>query len=255
MRLFKEKGYDTRERVHNNFRWTFQEIAIGEMGIGVLSYLCYDELLWILPLQILMIPYMMVAKKEERKRIGDQYTQGFRELLQSLMTSLQAGYSVGNAFRAALVELRELYGGSGQPIVRELEYIVNGLSLHQKVDELFMDFAIRSENDDIYEFATILQIACNSGGNMVEILKNSVEHLQVKLETSEEINVMMSGKSFEKNIMLLMPFFILLYMRLTNGNYIAALYHNFTGGLVMTGMIGAVIGCFFWSEKIMRIEC
>lgn len=86
------------------------------------------------------------------------------------------------------------------------------------------------------------------------ILKRTMQHLKYKMDTEEEIRVLLSGKLFEKNIMLSMPFFILLYLRLANPKYVECFYNTILGHLVMSGMIGITVFCFFWSEKIMNIR-
>ncbi len=230
-------------------------ILAGELLIFLLEIICYDDFLWMIPLQLLMIPYIRSVRQIWWKHRQHLYLEGFREMLQSMMTSLQAGYSVENAFRAALEELKELYGSGGHPIIDELEKIVNGLSLHRRIDSLFTEFALRTEIEDICEFAAVLQIACSTGGNIVDILKDAMEHLQKKMEMMEEIEVMLSGKLFEKNIMLMMPFIILIYMRLTNTAYMAKMYHSLLGSFIMTVMIVAVLGCYYWTERIMDLSC
>ncbi len=100
----------------------------------------------------------------------------------------------------------------------------------------------------------MIEIVRSTGGNMVEILKRTMQHLKYKMDTEEEIRVLLSGKLFEKNIMLSMPFFILLYLRLANPKYVECFYNTILGHLVMSGMIGITVFCFFWSEKIMNIR-
>ena len=89
---------------------------------------------------------------------------------------------------------------------------------------------------------------------MVEILKRTMQHLKYKMDTEEEIRVLLSGKLFEKNIMLSMPFLILMYLRLANPAYIECFYNTLGGHLIMSIMIGITVFCFFWSERIMNIQ-
>ena len=100
----------------------------------------------------------------------------------------------------------------------------------------------------------VLHIAKSTGGNVVEILKNSMEHLQSRMEVTKELQVSMSGRIFEKNIMLCMPLGVLLYLRLANPGYVDSLYRIPAGNLLMTGVIAGMILCFFWTEKIMAVE-
>ena len=83
-----------------------------------------------------------------------------------------------------------------------------------------MEFAESTGLEEAKQFAVVIEIVRSTGGNMVEILKRTMQHLKYKMDTEEEIRVLLSGKLFEKNIMLSMPFFILLYLRLANPEYV-----------------------------------
>ena len=233
---------------------TLLDFVVGEIILIIIHSLCYSDFLWMIPIQILLIPYFSIIKSRRKKQKICQYEKGFRELLQSMMTSLQAGYSVENACRAALKELEGLYQNRRHPILKDLRKIVRGIELNIPVDQLFMDFAKTAELNEIYQFAAVLEIARNTGGNMVEILKNSMEHLQGKMDANEKIEVILSGKKFEKNIMLLIPFGMLFYLRVTNSDYISCFYTTIPGRVLMTAVLCVTLACFYWTEKIMRIE-
>ena len=222
-------------------------ILVGEGVLALLDILCYREWIWLIFLQVLLLPYLRQVHIFRKKREKMVFERGFQRLLQNLTASLQAGLSLENAFMEAAAE-------DHHPLFsRELDRIVRGLGLHIPLDELFYDFALRADSDEIYEFAAVLEIVRMTGGNMVEIARDAVTHLRRKLEAGEEIQVILSGRIFEKNMMLVMPFLILAYLRITNPGYVSCLYHNPAGYLIMTGMIACVVSCFFWTEKIMDI--
>ena len=54
--------------------------------------------------------------------------------------------------------------------------------------------------------------------------------------------------------MLLMPFGVLLYLRLANPGYVDSLYRLPAGNLLMSIVIAGTVLCFFWTEKIMNVE-
>ena len=97
-------------------------------------------------------------------------------------------------------------------------------------------------------------IGKKSGGNLVRIIEKSVHSICLKLETEEEIATMIAAKKMETRIMILFPALIVLYLRLTNGEYIGVLYGNVVGAAVMTVSLGAMVVSAFWSEKIMDIK-
>ena len=227
---------------------------IGEVLILVLNVLCYGDLRWILPEQILLVPCFKILRRREEKRQKRLYERGFQDLLQSLMTSLQAGYSLENSFKIAARELEGLYQNEKNPMLRQTRRIVQGLELHIVPEHLIRDFADSTGLEEARQFAVVIEIVRNTGGNMVEILKRTMQHLKYKMDTEEEIRVLLSGKLFEKNIMLFMLFLVLTYLRLANPEYVACFYESFLGHLIMSVMIGITIFCFFWSEKIMDIR-
>ena len=139
-------------------------------------------------------------------------------------------------------------------MLRQMRRIIQGLDLHITLEQLFMEFAESTGLEEAKQFAVVIEIVRSTGGNMVEILKRTMQHLKYKMDTEEEIRVLLSGKLFEKNIMLSMPFFILLYLRLANPKYVECFYNTILGHLVMSGMIGITVFCFFWSEKFMNIR-
>lgn len=229
-------------------------LFVTEGILFILSWLCYDSLKWMLPLQILLVPLHRSVEKWRQHRLKLRHIEGFREILQSLMTSLQAGYSLENACRICFREVSSLYHGGSHPVIDSLEKIIKGMELHCPVEQLFQEYAEETQVAEICEFAAVLQIAENTGGNLVDVLKNTMIHLQNKMNASAEVRVSLSGRVFEKNIMLFMPLGVLLYLRLTNPEYVVSLYTLPLGNVMMTGILAGIVLCFFWTEKIMDIE-
>lgn len=81
----------------------------GELGLLLLNILCYGDMYWMIPEQVLMVPCFKILKERKNKKEQQLYQKGFQDLLQSLLTSLQAGYSLNNSCRIALRELESLY--------------------------------------------------------------------------------------------------------------------------------------------------
>ena len=224
----------------------------GEILICLLAVIWYDNAYAVLFLQLLLIPYGMFAGDRRRKLRKKQVEKGFYDFLQSFILSLQAGYSLENACLAGYRELRGTYGEK-DAFVDQLRQVAQGIEVHIPVEELFHEMAQSTGNEDIHQFAVILEILKTMGGNSVEVMKNSVVRIRKKMETAEEIRTLLSGKIYEKNLMLLMPFFMVLYLRITNPSYLDTLYHTLAGQVVMTVSLAGILVCFFWGERIMRI--
>ena len=207
-----------------------------------------------IPLQILQIPIQREYRRWESERRKGKNIEGFQEILTSMVTSLHAGLSMENACRSALHELKICHQGRRHPAVTQMEDLCRGLDLNIPVETLFFRLAEESCLEDIYEFAVVLDIVRKTGGNMIDVIRSTSEHLEMKMDTASEVRVLLSGILFEKNLMLLMPFFMLGYLNLTGSDYTACFYDSAAGRVVMSGVILAVIICYYWSDHIVKID-
>ena len=192
----------------------------------------------------------MHARREKRKK---ELTFQFRDLCESVVTALKAGYSADNAFREAYRDMVFLYGEKSD-ICRHLLEIDGGLQNNVPLEELLYDFGEESEVEEIREFAEVFSIARHTGGDLVRIMERTNALIQNRLEVEAEIDRLLQSRRFEQRIMDVVPFAIALYVQATSQGFFDALYHNPAGILVMTGCLGAYLAAFSLSEKIVEIR-
>ena len=108
--------------------------------------------------------------------------------------------------------------------------------------------------EEFYQFAQVISIAKKSGGNLIEITENTIEHLSQAIQTKEEIHTMIAAKQMEKKIMSVMPYFILLYVRIANPGYFDILYESFAGVLVAVISLLCLWIADIWAERVTEIE-
>ena len=195
--------------------------------------------------------------KKEAEKIKDsrkkQLCLEFREGIMAVSFSLNVGYSIENSFREAIGELILLYGEDGR-IVKEFKHIVNRSSLGENIEDVLEDFAKRSESEDIIYFAEVFRYAKRNGGDLMVIIRNTSESIRDRIETGMEIDTVISGKKMEQQVMYCVPFGIILYLKLTAPEFIAPLYKNAFGIMVMSSCL-VLYGISVWiSGKIMKIE-
>lgn len=206
---------------------------------------------------VILIPGMILFLKEIKstlqKKRSKVIIRQFLDGIQMMSASLQAGYSVENALREAGGELRKVYQ-KDDFIVREFALMEAQLKLNRSIEDLFLDFGRRSAVDDIRSFAEVFLTAKRSGGDLLEIIRNTTFCIRQKQETMQEIETCLAGKVMEQNIMSLIPILILAYVKLSSPGFIEVMYGNLTGAAVMTGCFLVYMAAFFWGRKIVRIE-
>lgn len=104
------------------------------------------------------------------------------------------------------------------------------------------------------QFADVFLIAKRSGGNMTDILEKTAAVIGQKIETDQEIRLMISAKKMEQKIMNMVPFLIIFYIGTTSKGFFDVLYHNLIGVVIMTVCLGLYGTAYLLSKRIVEIE-
>lgn len=219
-------------------------------GISILFFNSVVPVIFLIPLEGILIKDHMKKKKEKREK---RLVLEFREMIFSLAANMEAGYSLENACYAVYDEMKNLYQGNCY-IEKELLHILHGLEMNENIETLFMDFAERTGSSDIIEFAQVVAVAKKSGGNLIRIIKKSVNTIGEKIEVENEIDTVITAKRLEQRIMSLMPFGIIAYLRLANQGYMDILYENITGRIVMAICLVIIGVVTVWGKNIVNIR-
>ena len=232
--------------------WIEYILRIGAKGL-VIGYLFYDSL----KMCVICIPFFIVDyrefKKEKLQKQKRELTNQFKDMMEALVTSLTAGYSLERAFSDAKRDLSFIYDDNAI-IFRELDEIISGLKVNIPIEKLLSDFGNRSGVEDIENFANVVNSAKRSGGNLIRIIEKTVRSISDKISVEEEMETMISAKKLEEKIMMVMPYGILLYLRAGNGGFLDVLYHNAIGIFLMTVFLIGVYIANIWASKIMDIS-
>lgn len=242
---------DSKERLSGKERGLVFGIAL--ICCGAIAFLFYDSawgMLWILPV------YWLVKKKwkeQKSSKSTEELRLHFMNGLQVLEASLQAGYSMENAWKEVEKESRLLYG-ENSVFYQEIREINQTTSLNQPIEKLFCEFAYRSGVEEMVSFAEVLEYGKRNGGDWKRLIADSVLQMLERFEAQKEIEVMLAEKRMEQMIMNVMPLGMLLFLRLFSWEYLEILYGNIIGVLAMSVCLAVYVAAVFLSEKIMDIQ-
>lgn len=228
-------------------------VILGSAFIGMIAYLFYDSVFAFL----LLLPFAVLSLKEKREQLCRKRKQKleaeFRDVILSVSSNLQTGYSFENAFQEAYKEIVVLYGNESL-MAGELRLLLRKLANNEQLEDVLLNLAKRSGVQDIRDFADIFQIAKRGGGNLQAIIANTAEVIGDKQAVRNEIDTIMSEKKLEQLIMRYIPFFIIAYISVTSKGYFEGLYHNIMGQVIMTAaLIVYGLACKL-SDRILEIE-
>jgi len=221
--------------------------------IGLTAYLFYDSIVAF----FLLMPFAVIALKEKKEQLCQKRKRKleaeFRDVILSVSSNLQTGYSFENAFQEAYKEIVVLYGVESL-MAYELRLLLRKLANNEQLEDALLNLAKRSSVQDIRDFADTFRIAKRGGGNMQAIIANTAEIIGDKQAVRIEIDTIMSEKKLEQTIMRYIPFFIIAYISITSKGYFEGLYHNIMGQAIMTAaLIVYGLACRI-SNRILNIE-
>lgn len=222
-------------------------------GTGVFIFMVFfrNLIVSLLAGVILMIPGILKYREYLKQKRMKALMFQFRDMMESLTASYSAGKNTEGAFQDACADMINIYGEKAD-IVYELKWIVSGLYNGMNIDLLLMNFAKRSHLDDIESFATIFEVSSRYGGNLKEVVGETRSIINDKIETEMEIRTLLTANKNELNIMMIMPFIIMLML---NGMGDMSIVQNTPANMVVKIIVLLLFGLAYWmGRKIVDIE-
>lgn len=242
---------------YDDYQYTNKERVLyflqGAMIGGGIGYLFYSNIVVSLVCSSFGFVYLRGKKNQLIKKRKWNLNLEFRDGLASVTAALQAGYSVENAFIQGAKDLRLMYSANAL-IVVEFDSIVHQLHMNQSLEDVVMDFGERSKVSDILNFARVLVTAKRTGGDLIRIIRATEKTISDKIEVNREIMTVISGKKLESNIMCMIPFGIIVYLRLFTSGFLDPLYHSPFGIVFMTVLLFFYYVVYTIAQRITDIH-
>lgn len=147
---------------YGSYKFTITDWIIFLFGFRIkgflISYLFYDSYVAI----FMLIPFGYVDYRNEKLRKIEkrkqQLSNQFKEMLESLIAFLNAGYSLEYSMKHTRKDLELLFQDKSL-LLRELDILLEGLKMNIPIENLLKDFGKRSEVEDIRNFANVVMVA------------------------------------------------------------------------------------------------
>ena len=220
---------------------------------GMIAVLFYDSFYAMIPGMVVVVFYLKEKKRVLAQKRVRQIRAELKEFLNILIAALQTGRSLENAFEEAAKDM-ERYMGNETIYLREIKRVCGGVKMGKPLEVLLEDFAERSCIEELQYFAQVFSVAKRSGGNIVGIMKNTIEMIRQRMENEEEVAIVIAEKKLEFQIMSVIPMAIIVYLRIGAGGLLDSLYGNVTGIFVMTLCIVLYGGCYLYGKRLLEFE-
>ena len=224
----------------------------GITGVGLLSFVFYRSIFVFIALSPLGIFYPFVMKDSYRKKRQEELLIQFKDAILSLSACLTAGYSIENAYSEVLREVTGIYGTDAM-ITKEIRLLIHKVHLNHTPEEAMMDFAERSELEDIKSFADVFMKARTSGGELMKIIARTADIISEKIRIRQDILTSTTSRRLEQKLMSAVPIGIVFYLEFTSRGFFDVLYETMIGRVIMTVSLITYLGAIAWGRKILDI--
>ncbi len=196
--------------------------------------------------------FLPVRRDSVIKKRKKELTHQFRDMLESLTTSLGAGKNVNDSFMSVYEDLKVQYDEDAF-ILKELEVIISGIHNNVAIEDILDDFGRRSGSEDIKSFADVFRVSYSKGVNVKDIIRNTHGILNDKMEIAEDIETVVTSNKTEQNIMIVMPIALVGMIKLMSPDF-AANFATSSGVISTTVGIVMFVAAYFIGKAILNIK-
>jgi tight adherence protein B len=187
----------------------------------------------------------VVRFKVSRRR--SKFESQLGDTLQLLSGSLRAGYGLAQALDAVAKN-------SESPSADEFNRLIMEMRVGRDLPDALNAVATRIGSDDFDWVVEAITINREIGGDLTELLDRAAKTIRERDAVRRQIKSLSAEGKLSAYVLVAIPIFLLLYMRVANPDYASEL----TGspmGLILLSMAGAGIGMGgLWLRKIVRVE-
>ena len=218
-----------------------------------IAFLFYRSILGVIS-GILIIPFWTKLKRQqkEEERVR-QLLLEFKEYMLLIVSGLTAGYSLERAIKQSESELLKLYPKNSR-LLPYVHVMNQKITMNVQLERAFVEFARATGLEEAESLADIISFAKRSGGDYGRHIKDTAVKIQESIQVKQEIETITTEKRLELKVMSVMPMGILFYITLTSGSFIAPLYGNLAGTIIMTACLIAYGLLILLGRKIIDIK-
>lgn len=222
-------------------------------ALALIGILFYDTPLTFLLTVVFMRPALKAYSVVMAERRRDELKRQFKDLLDSLAASFAGGRHMREALAEAEKELAAIYQDDDD-IMLEIRGMLKRIEDGETDAAVLQDLADRTGIEDVMMFAEVFSTCRETGGDIISAITSASSMLGDKIKIESEIKALTSQKKTEGMVISVMPLVIIVFLRMIAPDYIAVMYGNPEGILLMTMAIAGAGFAYYMTRKITAIE-
>jgi len=177
----------------------------------------------------------------------------FRDVLYSVASSVAVGRSMGQALEESIGFWKGTWSEKDL-MMAELAAMVRRMKEAGESDvEVLQDFAVRSSLPDVADFVMVYENCRESGANLIRAVDRAAAIIGDRISLERELHALMAQKQFEGRIIMLSPFVLMLFLKISSPGFLEPLTASVQGYLVSTLALGLILAASLMMERVNRL--
>jgi tight adherence protein B len=169
------------------------------------------------------------------------------DVLQLIVGSLRSGFSFAQAVDAVVRDGTQPAAGEFSRALAESRI---GVPLEQGLDHV----AARMACDDLRWVVMATRIQREVGGNLAEVLKNTVDTMRERAQTRRHVRALSAEGRLSGYIVVGLPIAVGAWLTFTKPEYVQPLYTTPLGLMMLAGSAVLIVVGAFWIRALVRVE-
>ena len=180
------------------------------------------------------IPYFWVSFKAKRRMLA------FEDQLPDLLVTLAASLKAGHSFKQGI---QTLVDEGHEPASKELSRVITDTRLGRPMDEALAETAERIGSKNFSFVITAVTIQRQVGGSLAGLFDMVADTVRQRQQFARKIRGLTAMGRASAYVLIALPFFIAFAITLLNPTYMAPLYNESTGHmLIIVGLVMMAFG-------------
>ncbi|MFC9695095.1 VWA domain-containing protein [Kribbella sp. NPDC056951] len=192
-----------------------------------------------------LLQFAFLTIRISRRRAA--FSEQLPDVLQLIVGSLRSGFSVAQAVDAVVRDGTQPAAGEFSRALAETRI---GVELEQGLNHV----AERMESDDMRWVVMAIRIQRGVGGNLAEVLKNTVDTMRERAQTRRHVHALSAEGRLSGYIIVALPILLALFMTYTKPEYMRPLYTTPAGLMMVAGSAVLTIIGAFWIRALIKVE-
>ncbi len=190
-------------------------------------------------------PWVYLGMRRSRRRKA--FNAGLPDTLQLISGSLSAGLSLAQSVDTVVRE-------GPEPISTEFRRVLVETRLGVTIEDALEGLAERFDSKDFEWVVMAIRIQRQVGGNLAELLDTVAGTMREREYVRRQVNALAAEGKLSAWVLGLLPPLFMVYLLLTNYDYVSVLFTEPLGIVMMVGAgLWLAVGVF-WMSRLVKVE-